>query len=206
MRQRGKSAPSEHLQTQPDAFRNEYDACIYASGGDSDATAGWQTAEQRRRAWHWHHASAASTFSDGALNPRSLVVNCVDARDRGFHSEALGMTVVAERGEARASFGPTASSGRRISRSAVVFDVDGGHFSLELQPAKDVALALPDTDAVLTSKSRCRCSSGAAHGQMGGAAGRLRRPVRRRACGCCPLLAGFGRAPFQISRGALRYP
>ena len=29
------------------------------------------------------------------------------------------------------------------------FDVDGGHFSLELQPAKDVAPASPDTDAVL---------------------------------------------------------
>ena len=61
------------------------------------------------------------------------------------------MTVVAERGgAARASFGPTAlERPKDFTLGVSSFDVDGGHFSLELQPAKDVAPASPDTDAVL---------------------------------------------------------
>ena len=97
-------------------------------------------------------AAQASTFSDAALVPRSLVVNCVDVpATAAFFSEALGMTVVAERGgAARASFGPTAlERPKDFTIGVSSFDVDGGHFSLELQPAKDVAPASPDTDAVL---------------------------------------------------------
>jgi catechol 2,3-dioxygenase-like lactoylglutathione lyase family enzyme len=87
----------------------------------------------------------ASTFSDAALVPRSLVVNCVDVpATAAFYSEALGMTVIAERG------GPTAlERPKDFTLGVSSFDVDGGHFSLELQPAKDVAPASPDTDAVL---------------------------------------------------------
>ena len=43
-------------------------------------------------------AAQASTFDDAPLVPRSLVVNCVDVpATAAFYSEALGMTVVAER-------------------------------------------------------------------------------------------------------------
>ena len=94
----------------------------------------------------------ASTFADAPLVPRSLVVNCEDVpATAAFYSEALGMTVVAERGgAARASFGPTAlERPKDFTLGVSSFDVDGGHFSLELQPAKDVAPASPDTDAVL---------------------------------------------------------
>ena len=94
----------------------------------------------------------AATFADAPLVPRSLVVNCVDVpATAAFYSEALGMTVVAERGgAARASFGPTAlERPKDFTIGVSSFDVDGGHFSLELQPAKDVAPASPETDAVL---------------------------------------------------------
>ena len=94
----------------------------------------------------------ASTFADAPLVPRSLVVNCVDVpATAAFYSEALGMTVIAEKGgAARASFGPTAlERPKDFTLGVSSFDVDGGHFSLELQPAKDVAPASPDTDAVL---------------------------------------------------------
>ena len=61
------------------------------------------------------------------------------------------MTVVADKGgAARASFGPTAlERPKDFVMGLSSFDVDGGHFSLELQPAKDVAPASPETDAVL---------------------------------------------------------
>ena len=94
----------------------------------------------------------AATFTDAALIPRSLVVNCVDVpATAAFFTEALGMTVTAERGgAARASFGPTAlQRPKDFTLGVSSFDVDGGHFSLELQPAKDVAPASPETDAVL---------------------------------------------------------
>ena len=94
----------------------------------------------------------AATFTDAALIPRSLVVNCVDVpATAAFFTEALGMTVTAERGgAARASFGPTAlERPKDFTLGVSSFDVDGGHFSLELQPAKDVAPASPETDAVL---------------------------------------------------------
>ena len=97
-------------------------------------------------------AAQASTFADAPLVPRSLVVNCVDVpATAAFYSEALGMTVIAEQGgAARASFGPTAlERPKDFTLGVSSFDVDGGHFSLELQPAKDVAPASPDTDAVL---------------------------------------------------------
>ena len=95
---------------------------------------------------------AQASTSDAPLVPRSLVVNCVDVpATAAFFSEALGMTVIAERGgAARASFGPTAlERPKDFTLGVSSFDVDGGHFSLELQPAKDVAPAAPDTDAVL---------------------------------------------------------
>ena len=95
---------------------------------------------------------AQASTSDAPLVPRSLVVNCVDVpATAAFFSEALGMTVIAERGgAARASFGPTAlERPKDFTLGVSSFDVDGGHFSLELQPAKDVAPASPDTDAVL---------------------------------------------------------
>ena len=94
----------------------------------------------------------AATFADAPLVPRSLVVNCVDVpATAAFLSEALGMTVVADKGgAARASFGPTAlERPKDFVMGLSSFDVDGGHFSLELQPAKDVAPASPETDAVL---------------------------------------------------------
>ena len=94
----------------------------------------------------------AATFADAALVPRSLVVNCADVpATAAFLTEALGMTVTAERGgAARASFGPTAlERPKDFVMGLSSFDVDGGHFSLELQPAKDVAPASPETDAVL---------------------------------------------------------
>ena len=95
---------------------------------------------------------AQASTSDAPLVPRSLVVNCVDVpATAAFFSEALGMTVIAERGgAARASFGPTAlERPKDFTLGVSSFDVDGGHFSLELQPAKDVAPAAPETDAVL---------------------------------------------------------
>ena len=94
----------------------------------------------------------ATTFADAALVPRSLVVNCVDVpATAAFLSEALGMTVAAGKGgAARASFGPTAlERPKDFTLGVSSFDVDGGHFSLELQPANDVAPASPETDAVL---------------------------------------------------------
>ena len=94
----------------------------------------------------------AATFADAPLVPRSLVVNCGDVpATAAFLSEALGMTVTAEKGgAARASFGPTAlERPKDFTLGVSSFDVDGGHFSLELQPAKDVAPASPETDAVL---------------------------------------------------------
>ena len=94
----------------------------------------------------------ATIFADAPLVPRSLVVNCADVpATAAFLSEALGMTVTAERGgAARASFGPTAlERPKDFVMGLSSFDVDGGHFSLELQPAKDVAPAAPETDAVL---------------------------------------------------------
>ena len=94
----------------------------------------------------------ATIFADAPLVPRSLVVNCADVpATAAFLSEALGMTVTAERGgAARASFGPTAlERPKDFVMGLSSFDVDGGHFSLELQPAKDVAPASPETDAVL---------------------------------------------------------
>ena len=94
----------------------------------------------------------AATFADAPLVPRSLVVNCGDVpATAAFLSEALGMTVTAEKGgAARASFGPTAlERPKDFVMGLSSFDVDGGHFSLELQPAKDVAPASPETDAVL---------------------------------------------------------
>ena len=94
----------------------------------------------------------ASTFADAALVPRSLVVNCADVpATAAFLTEALGMTVTAERGgAARASFGPTAlERPKDFVMGLSSFDVDGGHFSLELQPATNVAPASPETDAVL---------------------------------------------------------
>ena len=94
----------------------------------------------------------AATFTDAALVPRSLVVNCADVpATAAFLTEALGMTVTAERGgAARASFGPTAlERPKDFVMGLSSFDVDGGHFSLELQPATNVAPASPETDAVL---------------------------------------------------------
>jgi len=94
----------------------------------------------------------ASDFGDAKLVPRSLVVNCVDVpATAAFFSEALGMTVKAGKdGVARASFGPTALGRPKDFKVGLnSFDMDGGHFSLELTPAPNVAPASPETDAIL---------------------------------------------------------
>ena len=61
----------------------------------------------------------ASTFADAPLVPRSLVVNCVDVpATAAFYSEALGMTVVAEKGGAATQTKTTDATGRRGSSTA----------------------------------------------------------------------------------------
>ena len=83
-------------------------------------------------------------FSECAVVPRALVINSVDvAATAAFFGKALGVegsTPTADGRGVRLAFGPTALSRPADFYPGIsTFEVDGGHFALEIRPAAEAA-------------------------------------------------------------------